>query len=744
MNQEDRLLNLRYWQEMISRQRWVVLGCTALVTLSALGLSLTRSPLYEAKCVLYLSRQRVQPMNFQDIYTKQQYNRPTDLVLTQVEILRSTPIVERAVRDLEARGLMGITDSATPPRPSLRQRLLWLIGTPIPKPPTTADEKRMAFVDKLRREIGVSTSGGYAFVSVSVPYDDPETAAALANAITSAYLKNDRELLHHSADDAMQWLSEKMRDQQAKVLDAEAKLRTFAGPEPRVEDMNQLAIQEMTRLSQALLDVRLRILQAESGGVMDGGRGSAGGEGPGSQDSLELEVNQALRDKAHRDLVEVTGTLTQLRQTYGDTHPDVIAAAEKEKQLRQELGRLDGLVPPVPMGGGDPGRPLSPRDLEALKAQEKLLKNTVDQSLQANATKGKSALGYAILKREVEINRALYNEMMSRFNEITISAGFDSATAEVFEPARPPALPISPNHPKALMVGFMAGLLLGLAGAGLRDHMDMTLRDPGQANDLLKVPVLGLIPDHGRPSRGRMETEALHVGSGQETPVAEAYRVLRSHIEGVLTAEEASILLLTSAVPGEGKSTTAVNLAAAFAESGRKVLLVDADFRRPSLGRFFSVRNKSCLSRILRGETVPDKEVCPSGLENLDLLPYREGGRIPDMHRSTEAFRGFFDWARGRYDRVLVDLPIIMVAPGVTEVGRAGGVILLVHRPGWVPAPILGQAGEHLLLAKTRLVGVVLNAIRQNWSAGHYFPEYYGARYQSAAASTRKASRQAE
>ena len=267
MMQEDHLLNLRYWQEMISRQRWVILACVLLVTIAAVSLSLARTPVYQATCSVYLNRQRVQPMNFQDIYTKQDSGRPTDQLLTQVEILKSTPILDRAVRDLEARGLLHYVDSTVPPKPTLSQRFCALIGTPVPRLPMTSDEKRAAAVRGLQNKISVATSGGNAFVAVSVSWDDPVTATELANAITSAYLKNDRELLHRSADEAIEWLSAKMHDQQAKLLEAEEKLRSFAGPTPRVEDMNQLAVQEMTGLQQALLEVKLRLLAAETSGV---------------------------------------------------------------------------------------------------------------------------------------------------------------------------------------------------------------------------------------------------------------------------------------------------------------------------------------------------------------------------------------------------------------------------------------------------------------------------------------------
>ena len=209
----------------------------------------------------------------------------------------------------------------------------------------------------------------------------------------------------------------------------------------------------------------------------------------------------------------------------------MIAAAEKEKQLRQELTRLEAQIPPAPRSA-DPTRRLDARDIEALRAQERLLKDTIDQSMQTNATKGDATLRYAILKREVEINRSLYNEMLSRLNEITISAGVGPATAEIFEPARLPGAPISPNHPQALILGLVAGLLLGLTAGGLRDHLDQSLRDPDEANNLLQAPVLGIIPDHHKPHKPGKGIEELLVGADQETPLAEAYRVLRSHIEG--------------------------------------------------------------------------------------------------------------------------------------------------------------------------------------------------------------------
>ena len=106
---------------------------------------------------------------------------------------------------------------------------------------------------------------------------------------------------------------------------------------------------------------------------------------------------------------------------------------------------------------------------------------------------------------------------------------------------------------------------------------------------------------------------------------------------------------------------------------------------------------------------------------------YQAGNRIPDTRKTIDGFKKLFEWARSRYERVIVDMPVIMVAPGVTEVGRAGGSVLLVHRPGRIPAPVLEQINNYLALARTHLAGVVLNAIQERWTAGHYLPAYYGA-----------------
>jgi succinoglycan biosynthesis transport protein ExoP len=727
--QDDRLLNLSYWTELASRRRWLILGCTAGVFVSATTFSLMRPNLYEATSTLLLSRQRVQAFDAQDLYTKQSQARPNELMAAQMEILRSSAVLERAVKDLEEKGLLHFDQPDAGDKPPLVSRILIALHLRSPEPPPTPDARRRGYLRDLKDRMSAGTRGGNAFLAVSVTSRNPEMAAEAANAITNAYLKNTRELLRRSADDAVEWLGGKLREQRDKLLESEERLRTLSGPAPQAEDMDRLTVQEMGRIQAALLDVRLMMLRAETGSPATGG----GAAPPPANTSVDDAVNGALRDKAQQELVDTVSTLSRLRRTYGENHPDVLAAAEKEKQLRADLDRLEALAP-RPRGNDLSGR-LSAADSQALKAQERLLQQQLDATLHASSAKGEAAMRYAIIKKEVEINRSLYNEMLTRLNEITIAAGLDPGSAETFEAARIPRAPFSPQHTQTILLGLMGGLLLGLAAAALRDHMDQSLRDPGQANDLLRAPVLGIIPDH-RSIIGRPEPRKgtrMYVGHGEETVSAEAYRVLRSHIEGTLTPEESRILILTSAVAGEGKSTTAANLAAAFAESGRRVLLIDADFRRPTLRKVLGVElpEDHQLSLVLSGSKPPEKVILDSGIPDLDFIGHRVNGKIPDGSKTTESFKKLFAWGRDRYDRIIVDLPVLMIAPGVTELGRAGGTVLLVHRPGWVPAPVLDSVRQHLAMARTRLLGAILNGTGARWASSQYLPVYYHAAYYS-------------
>jgi capsular exopolysaccharide synthesis family protein len=722
---EDRVLNLRYWRELVLRQRTLLLACTVGVASLAAVFSLLQTPEYVSTCKLYVSRQKVQTLSFTDIFTDER-GRSSDLLLTQIEILRSDPILQRAVQDLEDRGVLLFADEA-PPASGWSSFLDRLPGRG-PDLPLTADDKRRSFASKLRQAITARPVPGNAFLAISVTSTKPELAAGLANAVANAYVRNDAEMRRRSADEAISWLSKKVDEQRRTLLQTEKNLRGFRPvPAEEREGPSDLETQEIARLQQALVEIRLAILQVEaSDSLRPKGEAKSPPAMPNAQATDFLQA--ALRQRLQQELVDLTLSLQDMRRRYGERHPDVLKAIDREAALKTDLEALGPapLAAVAPLVAAAPGA--AGLDIDTLRAQERALKSSLDRAMSANASKGDAGTRYAILKREVELGRSLYNEMLSRLNELTISAGVDASRAEVFEAALPGASPVSPDHQRSVLLGLAAGLLLGLAVAAVRDHLDQSVRDPAHAHDLLHAPVLGVIPYQGREGWAKLSqgSRPPHSLAAPGSP-AEAYRVLRSHIEGGITEGEAGILLLTSAVPGEGKTTTAANLAVAFAESGRRVLLVDGDLRRPTLGRYFHLDQGGQLGGVLRGDVAADQAVRPTEVPGLDFLGGRAHTDVPDGVQLSRAIRDLFEWAGACYDRVIVDTPVAMAVPGVAEMARAGATVLLVHRPGWVPAQVLRQVREHLTLSRAQLSGVVLNGVRPNWVGARYpLVAYYG------------------
>lgn len=732
MNEEN-LVNLRHWMNVVSRGRWIIAGCAVGVMLLAVVFTFTRTPVFEASSRLYLTPQKVRTLTFDDLFANDG-GRLNDRLLTQMEIIRSWVTLQKAVDDLETRGIVNFEESPAPDDGFVRRSKEFikdLINYQSDTPPPTPERRKVKFIAKLAKSLNVQTAGGKAFLAITVRHRDPLLAAEMSNAVAAAYVGRDRELRQNSTREAITWLSERVREQRDKLLAAEEQMRRLSPQTaPPPNDPNDLAVQEMSTLQQALLDVRLRILEVEARNIQREATPGESGSASSADEDIEAEVERELRDRIRRDLVDTTVALRQLRQRYGENHPDVLQMADKEKQLREDLERL-GPAPIADTPSLLTGSQTRLVDLDTLRAQEQALSGNLADLIEENVADGNNDLQSTIVERELEIDRSLYNEMLDRLNEITISSGLDSPTAELFEMAAPPAFPVSPDHRQNILLGLFGGILIGLAGAMVRDHLDQSIRNPSQAHDLLKAPVLGVIPFQHRsrelaPGGGR----PLLLYDNAESASSEAYRVLRSHIESRSTSGTAGVLLVTSALPGEGKTTTATNLAAAFAETGERVLLIDGDFRRGILGQLFGIRNGARLSRVLMGEERPDKAVHQTEVPGLDLLSSRPGSQLPNGPRLTKAFEDLLDWARGRYSHIVIDTPVAMLVPGVTEMARAGGSVLLVHRPGRVPTSVLEQVREHLVLSRTNLAGIVLNAVRANWvSEGYPLLPYYGTTY---------------
>ena len=344
-----------------------------------------------------------------------------------------------------------------------------------------------------------------------------------------------------------------------------------------------------------------------------------------------------------------------------------------------------------------------------------------------------------MLKRDAETNRQLYQDLLQRLKEAGVSAGLRSSNIRVVDVARVPTQPISPNVQRSLVLGFLLGLSLAIGLALLLENLDNTVRSVDEVNTVSTLPALGIIPlqlaNNGRLRKGtltispdaeRSGTLALVTYERPKSEGAEAYRALRTSILLSSFGAPPKVILVTSAMPQEGKTTISANTALVLAQRGSRVLLVDADLRRPGVDKVFGLRPQVGLSTLISGSSKAEDAIlpCPE-VPSLWILP---AGPIPpqpaELLGSTVMKDHIARW-RNEFDHVIIDTPPCLSVTDAVLLSPEADRVILVARSGQTTRPALRRACDLLLQVNARVMGIVLNALDLRSAKGYY----YGGRY---------------
>ena len=426
-------------------------------------------------------------------------------------------------------------------------------------------------------------------------------------------------------------------------------------------------------------------------------------------------------------------------------HPRLQALDERIREVRSEMRREIGA------------------QVVLLRNREDILNHQMGDVIQKNREVPAVELGLQRLQRDAKVNADLLTLLKTKHQEALIkeSEGIEEVT--IIRPAPEPGLPAGAEMLGTVFVGALLGLLVGLVVAFVQETLDTSIGTIEDVESYLQVPVLGIVPHidaretvqrliDRRPALADMEPEALQSHAllithfDPKSPVAEAYRTLRTHIQFMRSERQGKVLVVTSPTLQEGKTTTIVNLAITMAQNGQRTLLVGANLRRPSLHRFFGIEREPGLSDVLVGNarwrdcirTVADilmgrfemEDIMASpGLDNLHII---ESGPIPANPSellSTPTMNQFLREVREEYDVVLIDTPpVLPVTDSAIVAGQADGVIL-VYQAGKVGRLVLKRAKAHLESARAKVWGVVLNDVQTEiagYAYSHYYTHYYG------------------
>jgi len=717
---------LGYWR-VIRKRRWtVILAFSILFGVVLIG-TLKQKPLYRAKALLEIEKENPNLVTPQELF---QLDEVSDAYLeTEYKVLSSDDLAERVINQL---GLDQVAEFRPRNRAWPWRAKKMPEGDVTGSDPSVSENVLARFQDKL----SVKPNRRSRTVEISFESEDPNLAAQVVNTLSSNYVDKNLEARWNATQKASEWLSQQMLDLKAKLEKSEDELQQYAAQngllflETDKGNSENVVNQSLRELQDELTKAQASRYEKESlyRLVQSADYGSLPG----------VFENKLLQDLSVR-LAELQRERAELVTTFNEDYPKVKQVQSQIEEIQASLDR-ERLRAAQRIGN----------DYSAAVRRETLVQQAfAEKQKQANLIAEKS-VQYGILSREVESNKSIYEGLLQRLKEAGVSAGLKASNIQIVDPAKAPFRPVSPKVALNLGLGAILGLGFGVCAAFFQEHLDQTIENAEDVDRFLQAPALAFITSlealnghrNGSPEfKDRMPTLSLptsnNLQSGILTPaysrkgpksrknadLAEAFRALRTSVLLSSGGRSANSILVTSAHPGEGKTTVATNLAISLAQLGRRVLLVDADMRRPTVQRYFPQRG-SHLSSYLKGEGIWQTMTYHTAIRGLYVLLCGPLPEDPTELLSSCRMSVLLEEAAKQYDFVILDSPpLLSVADSRILVGSVDATILVV-KAGYTPRQVVQYAESQARSAGANLIGVVLNNVNMHLSGTPYYASY--------------------
>jgi polysaccharide biosynthesis transport protein len=718
---------LRDYLRVLIKRKWIVLGSMGIIFGASLIATLRTTPIYDAVGSIALNKPDPIMQGLRDATNSgADYYDPTDLD-TEVRILRSDLLALQVIKQLNLDQLPEFGGSGVKPSSSLE------LTTEALQPDSARANSLLAgFKGNLRVLLEPNTR----IIDIHYLSPDKELAAKVVNTLASTYIEQNFKTRFESTMQASDWLSKQLVDLQMKVETSQEKLVKYQKDHQilGIDDKQNITTAKLDELNKELTTAESERMQKESVYRLaeTGDTESAAAVAAGVSQDKTSQSTSALLEKLQEQKADLKIQVAQLSTQFGPAYPKLAQLnnqiqeidSQLQIEMRKVAGRLRG-------------------DYMAALQRENMLRAALEQQKQQENKLNESAIEYSFLKRDFESDRTLYEGLLQKLKEAGVAAGLRSNNIRQVDMARTPGGPTEPNIPRNLGFGFCLGLTTGIGLAFLLEGIDNTVRTPEQAQAISGLPSLGMIPLGSRnnseaASRGltvaaSKEAVELITQSRPQSQMSEAYRALRTSLLLTSVGAPPKIILITSALPQEGKTTTSVNTATVLAQKGTRVLLVDADLRRPSIHKALGLGPRSGLSNVLTGGVpLPDAISRSSVLPNLFVLPAGTPPPNPAELLASSQMVEVLAELRQHYDHIVLDTPPMLSVTDAVVLSTRADAVVLVIRCGQTTKPALRRSREILGQVNARVAGVLLNAVDLNSPDYYYYYEYqgkYGHRY---------------
>src|ERR1700730_5967981 len=700
---------LHYWR-ILKKRRWTMAATLAIIFALSVITTLNTTRLYQATSKVAILPENPNALGFKDQengFPDYQYDVTLE---TQAAILRSDALAMKVIEamHLDQNPTFAGTTGA-PADDSIR------VSSMQPDPVRAA-----GLLGAFRNGLIVQLIPNSRLVQISYTHPDPRLATEIANALVRTFVEEHFRTKYESVTQTSVWLSTELADLQMKVQTSEEKLVRYQ------KDHSILGVDEKQNIVRAKLDeLNKELTTAQTDRIQKESNYNIRKAGdPAAFTKTSREGTSSMLEKLREKEAELSTQHAQATTQFGPGYPKVAELNNQVKQVRTEIAAEQTRMQ----------NDIHNEYLAAVQRENLLTAAFEQQKREANQL-NESAIEYSVLKRDADSNRQLYQDLLQRLKEAGVSAGLRSSNIRVVDVARTPTYPIKPNVPRNLLLGLILGVACGVGLVFVLESLDTSIRNMEEVSAISTLPALGTIPlqlSKNGHSRKRLkavsadieksESPALVTYVRPKSEAAEAYRALRTSILLSAFGAPPKVILITSALPQEGKTTISSNSALVLAQRGGRVLLIDADLRRPGIDKLFGFRSRGGLSSVISGvDKIDDVIVQFTQVPNLWIMP---AGPIPPQPAEllgSSVMKDHITRWRDEFDHVIIDTPPCLSVTDAVLLSPEADRVILVARSGKTTKAALRRACDLLLQVNARIMGIVLNALDLRSGDSYYY-----------------------
>ena len=722
---------LEYWR-ILRRRKGTLILVAAVGAIIGFLVTLPQTPIYQVRTSLEIVGLN---QNFLNIKESNPLNEggsgssvDTTDIQTQIQILQSDSLMDSVLAKMKAGSV---------PVPETTRIAAWRKFLNLPDPePTSPRDQAISYAKKHHK---VKASGQTRIVEVTVDSMSPQIATDFANTLTSEFIDQNLEARWQTTQHTSDWLGRQLDDMRIRLEQSEERLQTYA----RQAGLLFTGEQQKTNVSEEkLLQLQQALSASQTDRIFKQSRWEMANSSPA--EALPDVLNDTTLRDYQAKLTELKRQIAEFHATYTDESPKVrkvqVQFATLETALSTE--RADIL------------KRIKNEYDEALR-RESLLKTEYARQRVTVTGESEKSVQYDIMKHEVESNRQLYDAMLQQLKQATLASALRASNIRVLDTAKLPKRPYRPDVPVSTGLGLLSGVFLGAVFAIMQDRADRSIQSPGETQCILNIPELGIVPAENAVRRLGYTTGSnaatlsiappedngsfpprVELTTWQRRPsvVAESFRAtLVSILFSGENGGRPRVMVITSANPSEGKSTVVSNLGIAVAEVNQKVLLIDADLRKPRLHDVFNLRNDNGLSNVLRSTgsvaealegaiqntQIPSLYVMTSGSKTSAATSLLYTNRMPELLQKL----------RAEFETIFIDTPPMLQIPDARVLGRIVDKVIMVVRAGKTTRDSALAAHRRFAEDGTQMLGTILNDWNPKRSPNGYYGYHNGSYY---------------